>query len=102
MITHVVLVRTKEGADQAAVQRLVTDAKRKLAAIEGVRNLSAGVAFRTNASFNVGLCMYFETEQALQTYRDHPVHVNYVKEVFEPVAADFLSFDFHDAAAYVT
>ena len=96
MITHVVLVDVKEGADEAAVQKTVTEAKESLAKIEGVKRLTAGVAFRTNSNYKVGLCMYFENEQALDTYLEHPDHIAYVKQVFQPVATGYVTFDFHD------
>ena len=95
MITHVVLVQTKDGADEAQVQRLLSEAKNKLTNIPGVQNLSSGVVFRSNKTYNVGLCMYFEDEEALNNYIKHPVHLAYVEDPFKQVAADYLTADFH-------
>lgn len=81
MIHHLVFFKMKGGA---SADELVS----RLAALEGkideLKKIEVGADFsKTPASYDVGLYTVFETTEALEAYRVHPLHqevVAWVKE----------------------
>ncbi len=95
MLTHVVLFTIKPDAEPEAGERLVRDAQERLTRIPGVRNLSAGRVVQAESGFHVALAMQFEDEAALDTYRVHPIHQEYVAYL-TTVTSDRQAYDFVD------
>lgn len=95
MICHIVLYRMKAGTTQEDENRLIDQARRKLTTLPGVRNLRAGKSIEgRKQGYSVALVMDFQDEAALETYRLHPDHQKFVKEIAEPLVGEIWRFDF--------
>jgi len=99
-VVHVVLFKVKQDLPDGAAQRLIDDAHRLLKKIPVVRELHVGYRAPGDRpvhirDYEVGLYILFDRLEDVQTYLDHPLHVQYARragEVVESVrVADFYS-----------
>ena len=95
---HVVLVKLKDPADEAAKQKII-DVSKSFRAIPGVLSVHAGAVSpseRPNQSddFDIGIVMGFQSHQAVQSYVNHPLHKKAVEEVLKPLAKGYTAYDF--------
>lgn len=97
MIKHIVMWKLKEeahGNDKATNAQLI---KEKLEAldgeIEGLHKIEVGVDFLGGTNFDVVLYSELSSEEALDTYQNHPLHqalLPFVKEaVIDRKAVDY-------------
>jgi quinol monooxygenase YgiN len=95
MVCHVVFYKMKAGTTEADEHRLMDQARRELAKLPGVMNLRVGKNIETSvAGYSIALVMDFQDEAALETYRVHPEHQDFVKNVAGPVVNEIWRFDF--------
>ncbi len=78
--------------------KVVAAAKNFQAEIREIQRLSVGQPLPSERpvvddSFDVGLVMRFANAQDLSTYEKHPVHVQAVKEILQPIAKKLLVYD---------
>ncbi|MFM2178206.1 MAG: hypothetical protein RL015_2304 [Verrucomicrobiota bacterium] len=97
-VEHVVLVWLKKPGDAADRAKVVAAAKKFQAVIREIQHLSVGQPLPSERpvvddSFDVGLVMRFANAQDLSTYEKHPVHVQAVKEILQPIAKKLLVYD---------
>jgi hypothetical protein len=97
-VEHVVLVWLKKPGDAADRAKVVAAAKKFQAEISEIQHLSVGQPLPSERpvvddSFDVGLVMRFANAQDLSTYEKHPVHVQAVKEILQPIAKKLLVYD---------
>ena len=91
MIRHIVLFWLKEK-DDATVKQTVDTLLSMRGKIPGMLSLDAGVDIvGSPRSCDICLCETFETREALETYRTHPVHL--------PVQAHMHAVMDHSASA---
>ena len=91
MIRHIVLFWLKEK-DEAVVRETVDKLLSMRGKIPGMLSLDAGADMVGNPrSCDICLCETFETRQALDAYRTHPVHL--------PVQAHMHTVMDHSASA---
>jgi Stress responsive A/B Barrel Domain len=96
-VDHIVLIWLKRPGneqDRQAVRKAADD----LRSIPGIRFLDHGTPLASDRpvvddSFDVGLVMRFTSAEALQSYEDHPVHVQKVKEVLLPLSKKVQVYD---------
>ena len=75
MIRHIVMFWLKER-DPALLQETVDKLISMRGKIEGMVSLEAGADFaHSPRSCDICLCEAFETREALEKYRTHPVHL---------------------------
>lgn len=97
MIKHIVMWKLKEeahGNDKATNARLI---KEKLEAldgqIEGLHKIEVGIDFLGGTNFDIVLYSELSSEEALDTYQNHPLHqalLPFVKEaVIDRKAVDY-------------
>jgi hypothetical protein len=98
-LTHIGLVWLKKPGDAADRQRII-DALRQFGRdIPEVQALSFGPARPSpsklvDASFDLCFTMVFDDQAALERYAKHPVHQKAAEEVFLPLSARILFYDF--------
>jgi hypothetical protein len=98
-LTHIGLVWLKKPGDEADRQR-IADALRQFAReIPEVQSLSFGPARPSpsklvDATFDLCFTMVFEDQAALERYAKHPLHQKAAEEVFLPLSARILFYDF--------
>ncbi len=95
MLFHAVLFNFKKELGEDRKEEILGLA-RKLSEIPGVRNLLAGRTINEGGKFEYGLTMYFEDEEALREYREHPDHVRFRDVDFFPFVEDKLGLDYTD------
>ncbi len=93
MLTHVVLFALKPDAAPDAGDRIVQDALENLTQIPGVQHLSAGRLVQRDSGYDYALAMQFAGQAALDAYRTHPIHLDYVA-FLEATTAKRLAYDF--------
>lgn len=98
-LIHVVLLWLKEPGNQEHRQQFI-DASRRFIDIPGVLDIRVGEVVMSDRkivddSFDVGLYVTVENEDALQNYLTHPIHIDVVNQV-KPNAKRFLVYDFID------
>lgn len=95
MICHLVFYRMKQGTSAQDEIRLMEEARHRLPKVSGLRNLKAGRSIGgPDPGYAVALTMDFEDAAALETYRVHPDHLKFVKEIAEPLVQEVWRYDF--------
>ncbi len=97
-VEHVVLIWLKKPGDDTDRAKVVNTAKKFQAEIREIQHLSVGTPLASDRpvvddSFDVGLVLRFANPADLGTYEKHPVHVQAVKEVLQPIAKKLLVYD---------
>lgn len=96
MLVHVVLFNFKPDLYEDRKTEILQLSRTKLAALPGVKNLLVGKSIKSENEFAYALSMYFEDEQALDTYRNHPDHVHFRDVTFFPFLENFKGLDYAD------
>lgn len=96
MLVHLVRFEFKPDVDSQQREAILTLARKKLAELPGVRHLLVGRSIKPDSEYDYALSMYFENEQALKTYRDHPDHVHFRDVEFFPFLKDVQGLDYAD------
>jgi hypothetical protein len=98
---HVVIFHLKKDAPAGTADALIADAFEILAKIPSVRGIQAGKpADKSTPNFSrkdyqVGLVVFFDNAEGLQTYLDHPLHLKYVEKHLKHVdEAKLTVYDF--------
>jgi len=93
MIIHTVAFKLKHPAGSEA-ERLFLEKGSRLAAIEGVENFRCQRQVSPKNPYNFNFSMHFANQAAYDHYNQHPVHVDFVQNVWLQEVADFLEADF--------
>jgi hypothetical protein len=96
--THVVICWLKEPGNADARRQLVERSK-TFTQIPGIKSVSVGPPLPStrpgvDSSFDIGIVMHFESEQALRDYDHNPIHQQAVKEVLQPLVKKLVIYDF--------
>ena len=95
MIQHTVAFSLKHA--QGSPQEIAfLDEGMKLAQIPTVRNFHCLRQVSRKNNFDFGFSMEFDSEEAYQTYNNHPFHQNFVATRWIPEVRDFLELDYVD------
>ena len=68
--------------------------KQKLSSIPGVLEVRVGRATDENSKYRYCWLVRFAHEKVIETYKTHPVHVEYADSYFRPVAGDRVTNDY--------
>ncbi len=99
-VVHVVFFKLKSDAPKDAADTLINEAHRLLSKVPVVRDVKAGRRAPGDRpihirDYDVGLYVYFDRLEDIQTYLDHPLHVQYAEKAGKLVetvrVADFYS-----------
>ncbi|MCW5716316.1 MAG: Dabb family protein [Bauldia sp.] len=92
-VEHVVMFNAPDLSD-ANVQVMFELGAQKLGAIPGVRSVRFGRAARPDSRY--GLCWFvrFASAAVVESYKNHPMHVDFADNHFRPFASDRLTSDF--------
>lgn len=92
-VAHVVLFNA-ELTNDTQVEGLMARGREVLAQIPGVRRVVTGWAQPANPRYRFCWLIEFASPAVIDSYRDHPLHVEFAQRVFRPVAADRVTVDF--------
>jgi hypothetical protein len=98
--THVVMCWLKDPGNADARRQLI-DRSKTFTHIPGIKSISVGPPLPStrpvvDSSFDVGIVMHFENEQALRDYDHNPIHQQAVKELLQPLVKKLVIYDFRD------
>ena len=97
-VEHVVIIWLKEPGNADARQQLI-ERSYEFRNIPGIKSVVAGPMVPSerktvDSTYDVGVVMTFESEQAMRAYDQHPIHQQAVREVLQPLASKFIVYDF--------
>ena len=96
MVNHVVMWNFKEGLSEAERHEAGKTIRQKLEAVkdvaEGVLHLEVRMNTFPSSNRDIALFCEFESEEALQAYQIHPVHLQ-AREYVKSVTCDRICFD---------
>lgn len=92
-VEHVVMFNAPD-LSEADIQQMFELGAAKLGAIPGVRDVRFGRAAKPGSRY--GLCWFvrFANEAVMDSYRHHPMHIDFADNHFRPFASDRLTSDF--------
>lgn len=89
MLTHIVLIRIADGADERQVTRLIDGLRALPAQIPEIASYSVAHDMGLHlGNADVAIVSAFASPEDLRAYIDHPAHRAVVTDLLEPVAAD--------------
>ena len=97
-VVHIVLIWLKEQGNEQHIQQII-DATQQLKEIAKIKELRVGESIVSDrkivdASFDVGLYMIFDSNDAMQDYLVHPKHEHAVRTIIKPLASKIRVHDF--------
>ena len=97
---HIVMIWLKEPGNQKHITEVIK-ATKSLNEIQVVNELRVGQSISSDRpivddSFDVALYMIFNSEDDLERYLVHPMHMNVVENILRPLANKVLVYDFKD------
>ncbi len=96
-VEHIIFFNLTCSESQAA--NIIAEGERVLATIPGVRQVFAGKALNESGRYQYCWRIQFASAGVVDSYREHPVHVNYADTYFRPNAVDRVTEDFVPATA---
>ena len=94
MISHLVLIRLRDGLGEEREEWFLAQAREVLGRIPGVANLRVGRNLRAECVHPFALVMDFADEAALQAYQVHPEHQRFLADIIGPLVADKQVLDY--------
>jgi hypothetical protein len=94
VIRHLIVFNIREGASHDQCLAMTELARQELARIPGVVSISFGTTVTQNARYRYTFVIDLLDEQALQHYRDHPIHIAFADNHFRPLATDRITTDY--------
>lgn len=76
------------------IQHVMTQGRRVLSEIPGVRRVNTGRALKAEAAYRFCWLVQFVHPAVVDSYREHPLHKKFADEVFRPIAPDRITIDF--------
>lgn len=92
MIEHTVAFNLKHAADSAEEKDFI-EGMRVFADIPGVQNFKVNRQVSSKGPFALQITMWFDTQEQLEAYDAHEVHVKFVNERWIPEATDWQTLD---------
>jgi fructose-bisphosphate aldolase class II len=81
-----------------SVADLMSEGKRILAQIPGVREVFTGVAMKQNSEYGFCWSLRFTHQAALDSFRQHPDFETFLKQQLNPNVSDIISIDYQEKA----
>ena len=92
-VEHVIIYNT-EGLAAAGVEQMMAEGRRVLSQIPGVLEVVTGSAVESQAGYRHCWLVRFCHPAVIESYRDHPLHLQFANELFRPVAGNRISIDY--------
>ena len=94
MISHSIAFNIREGATHEDCLSVMQRGREQLLKIPGVKDFTFSVSVDPNARYRYNLIVYFKDESVIESYKHHPIHVDYADHFFRPLATDRLTIDY--------
>jgi hypothetical protein len=86
----------KYDKSDSRTDKFLSDSKSILSSIPVVEKFKVLKQISPKNKFHFGFSMEFKDMEAYETYSKHPMHVNYVKQLWQKEVTHFLEIDFED------
>ena len=96
LIKHMVIFCLKYDKSDSRTDKFLSDSKSILGSIPAVEKFKLVKQISPKNKFHFGFSMEFKDKEAYETYSKHPMHVNYVKQLWQKEVTHFLEIDFED------
>jgi hypothetical protein len=93
-IKHMVIFSLKYEVGSAQADQFLKKSKEILENIQMVENFEVFSQVSAKNDFDFGFSMEFTNNQAYAAYNTHPIHVDYVNNIWNQEVARFLEIDF--------
>jgi fructose-bisphosphate aldolase class II len=93
------IVYNVQGLDEEGVEAMMAEGRRVLSAIPGVREVVTGRAVKAEADYRYTWLVRFCHPAVIDSYREHPDHVDFADRLFRPVAVGRISIDYQAVEA---
>jgi fructose-bisphosphate aldolase class II len=92
-VEHVIVYNTSDS-DPAVIQIMLRKGKQQLSSIPGVLDVRIGRATDNKNKYRYCWLVRFAHESVIETYKSHPLHVEYADSYFRPIAEDRITNDY--------
>lgn len=92
-VEHVIIFNV-EGINDEQARTMMAEGQKSLAGIPGVRHVVIAQAVKDDAKYRFSWLVRFCHPAVIDSYREHPVHVDFADRLFRPVAGDRISIDY--------
>jgi len=100
-VEHLIIYNV-EGLDSQGVEAMMTEGRRVLGAIPGVREVITGKAVTEDAAYCYAWLVRFCHSAVIDSYREHAAHVAFADQLFRPVATERISIDYQAIESVTT
>ena len=97
-VEHVILYNVEHAPD-AQVEAMMARGREMLSMIPGVRRVVTGWAVADKPRYRFCWLIEFTHRAVIDSYREHPLHRQFVDNLFRPLAVDRVSVDFEHVDA---
>ncbi len=88
------IVYNIEGLDHDGTLAMIDEGRQVLSRIPGVLEVFTGEAVREDAAYRYSWLVRFCHPAVIDSYREHPIHVDFADRLFRPVAGERVSIDY--------
>jgi fructose-bisphosphate aldolase class II len=92
-VEHLIIYNVK-GLDEHQTTQMMAKGREVLSKIPGVREVVTGSALKPDAAYRYTWLVQFCHSAVIDSYREHPEHINFADQLFRPVAGDRISIDY--------
>ncbi len=94
MIHHAVFFKLVAEVDEVKLEEIIALTCKMLPQIPGVQHVRAGKNILGDAEWPFFLTVDLDSVEALEAYRIHPVHLEYVDAVVKPFTTERFALDY--------
>ncbi|HEC20528.1 MAG TPA: ketose-bisphosphate aldolase [Gammaproteobacteria bacterium] len=94
-VEHVIIYNV-DHLNTQGIERMMSEGKRVLSQIPGVREVITGEALKRDAAYRYSWIVRFCHPAVIDSYREHPAHVAFADNLFRPVATKRISIDYQE------
>ena len=92
-IEHLIIYNT-EGPMARNSNEMMSEGRRALRSIPGVREVFTGETVKEAARYQYCWLVRFVHPNVIESYRDHPAHIEFANSHFRPMASDRITIDY--------
>jgi len=92
-VEHVIIYNT-DGITDHQASSMMRQGQEILSSIPGVRNVVTGRAVKSEAEYCYVWLIRFCHSDVINSYRNHPKHIDFADNMFRPVAGERISIDY--------
>lgn len=93
-VEHVIVYNVNPSLPEQDVAAMMAKGREMLGRIPGVRRVVTGRALKDDARYRYCWVVRFAHAEVIDTYRNHPLHVEYADTTYRPNAGDRITTDF--------